>query len=156
MGDFNIDMLKNKSSDFPDMLASCGLSPMITKPTRISNKSVSLIDNIFTNAMLFKSTNITSSELLITDLSDHFPIVLRSSFSVKSTKSQTRLQRNFCKRNISRFVHQISETGWQHVYDENDTNSSYNKFITTFSGMYDECFPVGEQPNRRRTAKTSQ
>ena len=47
-----------------------GLVPLITKPTRITAHSATLIDNIFTN-----NTNVLSKNgLIISDLSDHFPI----------------------------------------------------------------------------------
>ncbi|XP_057312179.1 uncharacterized protein LOC130653679 [Hydractinia symbiolongicarpus] len=53
MGDFNIDLLKCESNhlvdDFLDELYSNFLQPSITIPTRISNTSKTLIDNIFTS-----------------------------------------------------------------------------------------------------------
>ena len=52
-GDFNIDLLKYhqhaQCRNFADQLFSYGLYPLITKPTRITKTSASLIDNIYTN-----------------------------------------------------------------------------------------------------------
>ena len=52
-GDFNIDLLKYKihqnTSRFVDMIFSLGLFPLITKPSRITQHSRTLIDNIITN-----------------------------------------------------------------------------------------------------------
>ena len=46
-----------------------GLIPIITKPTRITNSSYTLIDNsLFSNLLNF------SSGILTADISDHFPI----------------------------------------------------------------------------------
>ena len=47
-----------------------GLYPLIDRPTRISNQSFSLIDNIFTNVTNY---NITSG-ILINDITDHLPV----------------------------------------------------------------------------------
>ena len=53
MGDTNIDLFKtndhNKSSEFIDLVYSYNLFPLITKPTRVTENSATLIDNIFTN-----------------------------------------------------------------------------------------------------------
>ena len=51
LGDFNIDLLKMYSrdifSEFFDIMISSRFYSKITLPTRFSNKSASLIDNIF-------------------------------------------------------------------------------------------------------------
>ena len=54
-GDFNINLLKYETqletTQFLDITYSYGLLPLITKPTRISNTTATLIDNIFTNTV---------------------------------------------------------------------------------------------------------
>ena len=58
-GDFNIDILKHKvnqgTKSFLDTMYSIGLYPLIDRPTRISNHSFTLIDNVFTNVTLPQS-----------------------------------------------------------------------------------------------------
>ena len=53
MGDFNINLLQYKvhqaTSDFLNNMLSLGLLPSITKPSRVTENSETLIDNIFTN-----------------------------------------------------------------------------------------------------------
>ena len=50
MGDFNINLLnhdtQSPTADFIDVLNSFSLYPSITKPTRITSKTATLIDNI--------------------------------------------------------------------------------------------------------------
>ena len=69
-----MDLLKyschDTTSNFIDQLYSNGLHPLIIKPTRITKESATIIDNIFTNELL----RVTSSGLIINDLSDHLPI----------------------------------------------------------------------------------
>ena len=52
-GDFNLDLLKHEchsvTAQFIESLFAFGFLPMITKPTRITAHSATLIDNIFTN-----------------------------------------------------------------------------------------------------------
>ena len=54
MGDFNIDLLSNSPNSlrFQNILASNAFSVMIDKPTRISDHSSSLLDNIFIKTIM--------------------------------------------------------------------------------------------------------
>ena len=71
-GDFNVDLIKygdNKTIDeFYDELSSHGFRPLILQPTRVTSKTLSLIDNIFTNDL----TCFSSGGNLTTSISDHF------------------------------------------------------------------------------------
>ena len=70
-GDYNIDLLKIKTknhfNDYFDELVTNGFFLKITLPTRIGDRSSSLIDNIFTNDTEEKET----SGILLNHLSDH-------------------------------------------------------------------------------------
>ena len=74
-GDFNINLLKhethNTTKQFLDKMHSLGLYPLIDKPTRVTDSSTALIDNIFTNELRF---NLTSG-IMFNDITDHLPIV---------------------------------------------------------------------------------
>ena len=73
MGDFNINLLHSDTdksvSNFLDVLGSFSLLPQVLLPTRVTNASKSLIDNIFFDSSISKtfSGNITSN------ISDHYP-----------------------------------------------------------------------------------
>ena len=73
-GDFNIDLLKldnhSNTKHFLDTMYSIGLYPLVDKPTRITNVSATLIDNIFTNELRHHLT----SGILINDINDLLPI----------------------------------------------------------------------------------
>ena len=53
MGDFNIDLLKSESCDysnrFLETLLTSSYIPLVLRPTRITQHTATLIDNIFTN-----------------------------------------------------------------------------------------------------------
>ena len=73
MGDFNIVLLKSNSNtdveEFLQINLSSGLRTSISKPTRITPTSKTLIDNIFTS-------NISSPSIsgnIICSISDHLP-----------------------------------------------------------------------------------
>ena len=69
MSDFNLDLLNDCSSDFKDIMHAISLYPLITRPTRITTHSSTVIDNIFTS--LIKEDPIAG--IIIADISDHLP-----------------------------------------------------------------------------------
>ena len=71
-GDFNVNLInynKRGTYNFLELLCNYNFTPQITLPTRVTEKSATLIDNIFVNNPSFKylSGNITTS------ISDHLP-----------------------------------------------------------------------------------
>ena len=74
MGDFNINLLNYNNDhsvkDFVDFMYSFGLFSLVTKPTRITEISATLIDTIFTNCI----QNEFSSGVICSDISDYMPI----------------------------------------------------------------------------------
>ena len=77
MGDFNVDLLKCNdnqfSHDFLVTLLSYSFVPVISKPTRLSTHSCTLIDNIFVNFDHLQ----TESGIILSDISDHCPVIAK-------------------------------------------------------------------------------
>ena len=71
---FNVDLLQfdkhGDANDIIDHTYTLGLHPLITRPTRITSHSKTLIDNIFTSDLSSQIHN----GLIINDMSDHLPI----------------------------------------------------------------------------------
>ena len=82
-GDFNINLLDYKLSNhaqhFVYLLFSLSLFPLINRPTWLSNQHVTIIDNIFTNAI---NKNINCG-IIMEYISDHFPIFFISELDVR-------------------------------------------------------------------------
>ena len=76
-GDFNIDLKeikqREKYQSYFDKFVSSGFLPKITLPTRFSKKNCTIIDQIFCKFKNHDTKN--ESGILITDISDHFPLV---------------------------------------------------------------------------------
>ena len=79
MGDYNLDLLKTDGNqhikDFTNMMFSSTFYPLISRPTRVTNSSATLIDNIFVN----KIEEHYKCGILFTDLSDDLPVFLTTS-----------------------------------------------------------------------------
>ena len=77
MGDYNINLLNSGThehiSEFVDILYSNEFLPLISRPTRITSTSATLIDNIMTNC-LDNFYNSYINGILVTDISDNFPV----------------------------------------------------------------------------------
>ena len=130
MGDINIDMLKmNQVSSVGKLmyqLFSSSLYPLITKPTRIMDKSATLIDNILTNSLDDSNMN----GVLITDISDHFPVfTIKRNTAVHNAQRVTQV-RQITPENIDNLMDELSkEDLWAEVIDNDDPNESYNIFL---------------------------
>ena len=74
LGDFNINLNRDNRTNSANLYINSILShdaiPLITKPTRISNNSSTIIDHIITN----DSKHELQSFIVKSDLTDHYPI----------------------------------------------------------------------------------
>ena len=74
MGDLNINLLRfeacSYAQNFLTTLQSFNLSPTIDKPTRVHNKSATLIDNVFVNQL---DNHILSGNITLTKVSYGIP-----------------------------------------------------------------------------------
>lgn len=150
MGDFNIDLIKynshEKTNDLIDNIFSRGFVPSITKPTRVTLTSATLIDHIFTNNIHSKSV----SGIIVTDVADHFgvfQIISGKSTFVKDTLIE---KRSFSEHNISRFQYNLDETNFDHILLIKNAEDAYNEFIKLYKVAFDSAFPLKQiKPNRK-------
>ena len=142
VGDFNIDLIKcnenNRSSEFLELLFSYGLLQIITKPTRCTDNSATLIDHIITNqcAPSYKTT------ILTTKISDHFPVLFSLPNKVPPEIPKSFTGRDFSQENFFKFNNLISTINWDAVREEPDAQSSYNAFSDIFNNLYTLQFPL--------------
>ena len=87
MGDYNINLLKSNvhspTSDFLEMMYDKSFYNLISRPTRITNATATLIDNIYTNSVSFDKDKF--SGVLTSDISDHFMVFYM--FQISDTKN---------------------------------------------------------------------
>jgi hypothetical protein len=143
MGDFNIDLLKvdthRPTHDYLELIYSYSFMPTIYKPTRITETTATIIDNILTNNL-----NVIKSSIIVTDLSDHLPTILSTDVNVtnKVDTNKATYKRNHNSHNIALFKKKLAGVDWNEVLNDNNANDDYNAFITKFEKLYDECIPI--------------
>ena len=100
MGDFNINLLdldrKTNVSNFQNLLSSHMFSLFILQPTRVAEKSATLINNIFVNSL----KSYTHSGNITTKISDHLLQFLVLRIKIKKEHSQ---KNNIYARNFQFF-----------------------------------------------------
>ena len=82
MGDFNLDLLRHEqdaiTGEFVELMFSHLLYSVITKPTRITSNTTSLIDNIFTNKCYLSICQWTDCKWFIWPLVDFFQLAVET------------------------------------------------------------------------------
>ena len=149
MGDFNIDALKigqnTLSDNFMNQLLSSSFYPLITKPTRITQNSATLINNILTNS--FDRDNVNG--VLFSDLSDHLPVFTIEIGNRYKEMRPITLSRDTRKENIDRLIDKLGKTNWEELEQEWDPDICYDKFYNNFFKVYDECIPKKKVSNKQ-------
>ena len=142
MGDMNIDLLKfgshTKTSDYLDNIFSHGFLPVITKPTRITTTSATLIDYIYTNNL----STIAKSGIIITDVADHFGTFHVSNIKNKNKTSSTNKVRLFSDNNINKFKEILDQTDFHHILELTCPNEAYNEFFHIYKSVFEASFPL--------------
>ena len=115
--------------------------PVITRPTRFCPTTSTLIDNIFVNNQIDNSY----ASIIISDISDHLPIFLTFYSKLSSSRSKSFIKS--CRDinnnvNLNKFNERLVHYGWHLALNSLDVNIAYDNFISVFSSIYNECFPI--------------
>lgn len=142
MGDFNINLLNVDqhlhTREFLDNMFSSTLIPVITKPTRITDTSATLIDHIYCNqidnAKLFTG-------ILHTRITDHFPVFLINHGILKSEHSTLIRKRTFNETNTRNFQNIMNNISWENVLNNDNAQEAYTNFHNSFQDAFERSFP---------------
>jgi len=153
-GDFNLNLLNveehEPTNDFFYMLMSHNMLPTITRPTRVTEFSAALINNVFTN---ITTSYEFESYIIYDDTSDRFPVLLEVDLKCKHFNNVMSLERKRRTYN-SKFVNNISSIGWSDITaacsTSVNTDSLFNNFLATFDGVFNKSYPIQLQPVRAR------
>ena len=147
IGDFNIDVLKKDTDQdiqlFLTQQVASAMLPLVTIPTRITAFSCTLIDNCFTNN--FKNSH--SSHVLVTDMSDHYPVLICIDRNEAKTVHQEIYRRSFSKKNLNTFRSKCEQINWENILHINDTQEAFSTLHTNINNQFVECFPPRQKKN---------
>lgn len=140
LGDFNIDISKDDTvkKDFINTLHSFSFFPTINTFTRVMQYSKSIIDNIITNIQ-----NVCSvSGVVLTDISDHFPVVLFIDLAGKSILSCHKTKAKVLnERTLQQLRESLQAKTWDSVYHCRDPDTAYNTLATEITESFCRTIP---------------
>ena len=149
MGDMNIDLLKfgshSKTSDYLDNIFTYGYLPVITKPTRVTNSSASLIDHIYINDIA--STG--HSGIIVTEVADHFGTFYLRIGKKKCLQNPSEKIRIFSETNKNKFKTCLGKINFQPIQNIMCPNEAYNEFLSLYKNAFENSFPL-----RNKTVKS--
>ena len=113
------------------------LTNIVKSPTRISNRSVSLID-----VMIIDNTdNETFTINQNLGYSDHLAQLLYKK-KIKKLNRGSKYKRHFTNKNIEEFQHLLRKENWNEATTSNEPNTSFNIFMDTFRYYFNTAFPL--------------
>ena len=132
-GDFNINLLdintREVYGEFFDKMIGNSLFPKITLPTRISNTSCTLIDNIFC-----KLSNLSlkyRAGIIFSELSDHFPYFVSISTDKKDHKKHKYIKQTTFNESKRSFYNELENNSTIHSLNRGicfNPDMNYNVF----------------------------
>ena len=140
LGDLNINMLpnlKNRSSDkqmLLNLIRIMDLNQLISKPTRISNTTRSLIDIILVN----NEHRIVNSGVIPVTLSDHFLVFCVLKAGVVKAQPRIIEYRSYKRFDINAFNKDLENVPWHIVDDEQNINDALFTWNKLFIDIVDE------------------
>ena len=142
--DHNLDLLKSDlhkgTHVFLELMLQNQLYPSITRPSRITNTSATLIDNIFISEKFHHSFD---SAVLISDISDHLPLLCL----VKQTKILDKSQLEFQSRvltddKLHAIKNKLYRVDWIRQLNSNGCNNNFNIYSNILNEAMDEVAPL--------------
>ena len=148
IGDFNENLLKynkdKQTSEYLDMLLSLGFMPIITKPTRITDHTATLIDHIYTNT----PEKLIESGICLADISDHLPVFCTMANTLP-TNNEPRFFRDFRHFNEEAFHQDLIAVGFKTLIS-NDANESISAIVSKLRAITDCHAPLRKASKRQR------
>ena len=161
LGDFNINLNRdnrtNSANLYINSILSHGAIPLITKPTRISNNSSTIIDHIITN----DSKHELQSFIVKSDLTDHYPIFCV--INKNSTNNKKNIEKlfyrdktKFCTESFCKDLQTDLDNYFSHrpTLSNENFNELFNSFVHIISHSIDTHAPL--RPISRRMKKLLQ
>ena len=116
-----------------------GHLPLVTKPTRITATSHTLLDQITS----FASNNIPEVNILVSSISDHFPTVSVNFMDILSSRPSKQIfRRKFSKSSDDKFIKSLNDMDWSPLYNEKCPRAAFNILHENLNSSFDAAFPL--------------
>ena len=142
--DHNLDLLKSDSHKgthaFLELMLQNQLYPSVTRPSRITNTTGTLIDNIFISEKFHHSFD---SAVLMSDISDHLPLLCL----VKQTKILDKSPLEFQSRALTddklhAIKNKLYKVDWIGQLSSDGCDNNFNIYSNILNEVMDEVTPL--------------
>ena len=128
--DHNLDFLKSgwhmDTQNFIELNLDSNLLPCITRPTRITKSTATLIDNLLISKNLQGKQD---SKIIITDISDHLPSIVTISGNILEKKQKIEIiSRKINDKTIQAITDVLAGHDWESDLCNEDVNSNFTLF----------------------------
>ena len=156
--DNNLDFIKHSRHNPTQLYLTQNLDShmihTITRPTRITQNSATLIDNLFISQKLQDNYK---SGILIYDTSDHLPCYVILSDATNHKPSPQKISyRSFTEKVKTKICENISSVDWQTELDVSDVNEAFSRFHSKLISTIEKFAPTKTKtikPNKQLRAK---
>lgn len=140
MGDLNCDLLSNKpeSEALKELCTMLNLSQIVTKPTRVTKESASLLDVILTT----NPHQVISSTVLENTISDHFTVTALIRLKAPKPKPFQIRSRSYKMYNPQTFSDDILKVSWNNLENITDIDTDLEQFSNAFMSVLKLHAPV--------------
>ena len=163
-GDFNADLIKYDNvagyQELIDIMSNHGFVQLVSRPTRITDSSATLIDHVYTNNL----ENTISCNIVTVDISDHLAtlttiklgnssehINFHNNLTPGTDKSSYRI---FNEANDQNFKNLIAEENWSTVVDQNlNADKNFENFMQIYNKNYNKAYPLKNERVRRKNER---
>ena len=154
LGDLNINLINSKKCNsngtkrYKEFCSLHGLAQLIKEPTRITEKSETLLDHIITNS----AQKVSQHGVLSLGVSDHQMIYCtRKSPKTKSFSHKYIKIRSMKNYSIDLFLKKLKLIKFPKYSEFMDINAAYSHFIQVITSIIDEIAPLKEIRIRNNT-----
>ena len=142
--DHNMDLIKHEhhgpTNDFIGINLDHCLIPTITKPTRVTKNSATLIDNIIIGKRYQSEYDPC---IIVDDISDHFPLLLKTSNTLTNIKQPKEVTTRSINQERCYEINQIlSSQDWTMLLKDKNTDDAFNAFHNILQSTLDTVCPV--------------
>ena len=164
VGDFNQDLIKyDDNLDCQNLIDNAhnhGFVQLVSRPTRITDHSATLIDHVYTNNL----DSALSCNIITLDLSDHLATHTKISLgtsthasriaTANSAKNDTET-RMFNEANHETFKNSINAETWHEISADMNAQTAYNKFEEIYLKHYNDAYPLKCNKVRRNNERAN-
>ena len=147
LGDINIDLKHcgdhEATKSYIDMLFSNMCCPIITKATRVTDSTATIIDHIYSNCVIDQELH---SGVIKDNISDHFPVFVSTSQKAPKNIIQRKLVRDYKNFNEEAYLNDVQNIK---IDTLNDSNEYYKELMKNLNQIFDKHAPLKRQSIRQ-------